>query len=120
MSEETLRRVLERVNSDADFRERLQNDPGSVFGELELSPTELAALGTQDEDALRRLAGAEVTAFMGPGGVRPGPAGGANKFFDTDAVCTAFCWWTIDTPGSGRGGCGESQPYGPYGPYCRV
>jgi hypothetical protein len=109
MSESTLRRVLERLNTDAEFREQLQRDPGSVLGELELSPAELSALGSQDEDALRRLAGAEVTAFMGPGPAGGGVRGGGGaQFYDTEVVCTLFCWWTIDTPGSGRGGCGPS------------
>lgn len=111
MSEKTLRRVLERLNSDEKFRESLKNerDWASVVRELDLSPAELAAISTQDEDALRRLAGTEAMI-----------AGQNLGFFTTDFICSLFCfcfpWITyIDTPQSGRhcgtgpGGC-EAAP----------
>jgi hypothetical protein len=94
MSEEALQRVLERLNADPELRDRLENDWENVIGELGLSPTEVMALSTADEDALRRLAGAEVGAFGYYGGldfarvfpsgdciVQPAqPAVGADRF----------------------------------------
>jgi hypothetical protein len=107
MSEKTLRRLLERLNSDEEFRESLKNerDWARVIRELDLSPAELAAISTQDEDALRRLAGTEAMI-----------AGQNLGFFTTDLMCSLFCfcfpWITyIDTPqsrrhcGTGADGC---------------
>lgn len=64
MSEETLRRFLERLNGDASFRESVQKDAGGAFAEFGLSPAEQVALASNDEDALRRLAGAEVEGYL--------------------------------------------------------
>jgi hypothetical protein len=63
MSEEALQRVLERLNADPEFRDKVENDWENVIGELGLSPAEVMALSTGDEDALRRLASADVSAF---------------------------------------------------------
>jgi hypothetical protein len=62
MSEKTLRKVLKRLDTDRKFRKSLydQRDWASIINKLDLSPAELAAISTQDEDALRRLAGGEV------------------------------------------------------------
>ena len=61
MSEEALKRFIERVNNDEAFAEKVRNNWEDVIDESGLSPAELTALGTEDEDALRRLMGAEVT-----------------------------------------------------------
>lgn len=109
MSEKTLRKVLERLDSDRKFRKSLydKRDWASVIGELDLSPTELAALSTQDEDALRRLAGGEVKI-----------AGQNLGFYTTNLICSWLCFCLpfvtkIDTPDSRRG-CGT----GPRGTAC--
>lgn len=109
MSEKTLRKVLERLNSDRKFRKSLydQRDWASVIDGLDLSPTELAALSTQDEDALRRLAGREVKI-----------AGQNLGFYTTNVLCSWLCFCVpavtyIDTPNSKRG-CGT----GPRGTAC--
>jgi hypothetical protein len=78
-----------------------------MIKELDLSPAELAALSTQDEDALRRLAGGEVTI-----------AGQAVGFYTTNLICSWLCFCLpfvtrIDTPDSKRG-CGT----GPRGTAC--
>jgi hypothetical protein len=84
-----------------------QRDWSSLIGEFDLSPAELAAISTQDEDALRRLAGGEVK------------IGGQNLgFYTTNLICTWLCFCLpfityIDTPQSGRG-CGT----GPRGTAC--
>jgi hypothetical protein len=101
MSEETLARFLERVNTDTEFREKLKENWEEVIAELdELSPAELIAISTQDEDALRRLVNADVTAY-------------SLNFYTTQLVCTLACPITLDTPNSGRG-CGT----GPRGTAC--
>jgi len=62
MSEEALRKFIERLNKDAGFRERLMKDVAAGLAEFELSPAEQVALATNDEDALRRLGGGQVQA----------------------------------------------------------
>ena len=116
MSERTLRHVLERLNSDEKFRADFKNPKkwGHIVHELNLSPTELAAIATQDEDALRRLAGAE-----------PMIAGQGLGFYTTNLLCSLLCFCFpfvtfLDTPqskrhcGTGSGGtavgCCESEP----------
>ena len=54
---------------------------GHIVHELNLSPTELAAIATQDEDALRRLAGAE-----------PMIAGQGLGFDTTNLLCSLLCF----------------------------
>src|SRR5438270_13666731 len=90
MSEESLQQFLERLSSDEALKERVTNNWEAVEEEADLSEAELVALGTQDEDALRRLAGAEV-------------AGHALSWFITPA-CTYGCR-PPSTAGSGQG-CG--------------
>ena len=63
MSEEALRRILERVNRDEAFRDQLSSDPEAALEGEDLSPTEVVALTAGDEDALRRLAGLETVGF---------------------------------------------------------
>ena len=64
MSENSLRRLLERLGSDAPFVERLKEDPEQALSEFDLGPTERAALVANDEDGLRRLAGLDASGFM--------------------------------------------------------
>jgi len=59
-----LRRFLERLNNDEAFKQNLREDPASVLAEFELSPTEQMAIGTGDEDALRRLCGMDVAGYI--------------------------------------------------------
>jgi hypothetical protein len=107
MSEKTLRKVLDRLDSDKTFRESLKDQKywPQAIKELDLSPAELAAISTQDEDALRRLAGGEVTI-----------AGQNLGFYTTNLICSWLCFCLpfvthIDTPnskrhcGTGPGGC---------------
>jgi len=96
MSEETLRRLLERLNTDEAFREKMREEWADAIGDLGLSRAELVALSTDDEDALRRLVGAEVTAY-------------SQNFFGTQLICTFACPITLDTPGSGRDTCPGSR-----------
>jgi hypothetical protein len=66
MSEESLRQFLDQLNSDEAFVERLKANPQEVLAEFDLSPTERTALGTNDEDGLRRLAGHDAAGFNNP------------------------------------------------------
>jgi len=63
MAEEALRRLLEQIDGDEEFRAALLADPEAALDDAGLSETELVALGAADEDALRRLAGVETVAF---------------------------------------------------------
>jgi hypothetical protein len=64
MSEATLQTFLERLNTDASFRESVQANPEGAFAEFGLSPAEQAAFSLGDEDALRRLAGTDVSGHI--------------------------------------------------------
>jgi len=64
MSDTTLRNLIDRINSDESFRAALMSDPDNALQGYQLTPAEVVALGTNDEDALRRLAG-DVTGFGG-------------------------------------------------------
>lgn len=59
MSDQSLKSLLERINSDADFAERVRSQP-EALDEFELSTVELFALTCGDADALRRLVGDSV------------------------------------------------------------
>jgi hypothetical protein len=64
MSQESLRRLVERINADAAFRARIEKDPINTLREADISAVEFTALAYDDEDALRRLLGdAEVTGY---------------------------------------------------------
>jgi len=67
MSEESLRRLLDRLSGDVAFVERLKANPSEALAEFELSPIERTALATNDEDGLRRLAGQDVAGSTLPG-----------------------------------------------------
>ena len=83
MSEKTLRKFLKRLDTDKKFRKMLydQRDWAPLIKELDLSPAELAAISTQDEDALRRLAGGEVKI-----------AGQNLGFWTTNLICSWLCF----------------------------
>lgn len=110
MSEDALRRLLERANSDDAFREMLTNDPEAALEDFELSPTETVALAAGDEEALRRLAGLETAAFAQFAGI-----GRAMATVTTNTVATYPDGWTkaaaAASPGRGsavaRGGTPE-------------
>ena len=59
MPEKELRRLLDRLNGDAAFRERFRRDVPGGLAELAFSPTYRVALSATDEDALRRIPGAD-------------------------------------------------------------
>ena len=100
MSEETLRRFLERLNEDASFREGVQADPEGAFAAHGLGPSQQVALMSGDVDTLRRLAGGDVAGFM------MGSSSGASF----TSRCTVPR--PTNTPGSGNH-CGT----GPGGDY---
>ncbi len=59
MSDQSLKTLLERINSDADFAERVRTQP-EALDEFDLSTVELFALTCGDADALRRLVGETI------------------------------------------------------------
>ena len=100
MSEETLRKVLERLQKDKEFHRRMQYDWQGALQDLDLSKAEVIALAMQDEDSLRRLAGSDVARGLG--------------FFGTQFICSWLCtivWTTVplDTKGSTRDTCPGSK-----------
>jgi len=64
MSEESLRHFLDRLANDQAFVEELKADPQEALGGFDLSATERVALGTNDEDGLRRLTSSDVAGFQ--------------------------------------------------------
>jgi hypothetical protein len=107
MSEEDLRKFVERLNSDESYRGRVRDDVQAVLDEYELSATELVAVGTGDEDALRRLLGAEVSGFA------IGQADLFGSLFWCSAnICITDPKGCPGTPGSGRA-CGTGGNCGP-------
>jgi hypothetical protein len=56
---------LDRLATDAAYAARVKTNPDEALGEFELSPTERVALVSRDDDALRRLAGLDVSGFSG-------------------------------------------------------
>jgi len=63
MSVDGLRELLERVDADEEFRQRLVHDPQAATAPYDVSNTERYALVANDEDALRRLVGTEVSGY---------------------------------------------------------
>jgi hypothetical protein len=47
--------LLDRLNSDADYRARFTEDPARELAGVDLVPSQWAALIATDEDSLRRL-----------------------------------------------------------------
>jgi hypothetical protein len=71
MSEESLRRFLERAATDTAFREGLTTNLVGALSEFGLSATERVAIVSGDEDSLRRLSGEDIQGYMltGQGGL---------------------------------------------------
>lgn len=82
MPEEELRRFLERLNRDAGFRDQLHHDLAGSLAEFDLTHTEQVALASNDEDALRRLAGVHVD-------IGPASPGSAENWLSR-LLCTRF------------------------------
>jgi hypothetical protein len=97
MSEEALRRFLARLKEDAAFRESMVSDPENALVEFELSPAERVAITSNDEDALRRLAGLDVSGFSGtPGSLLlcpliADPRNTNAKNCSNEELCTIDC-----------------------------
>jgi hypothetical protein len=89
MSEENLQRLLERLGSDEEFRHKLEHDWEAVIDELGLSETERIALTEWDEDALRRLAGSDVSAY---GYVGAAPIGEVRVFLSYHCDRDTITW----------------------------
>ena len=82
MSVDGLRELLERVDVDEEFRQRLVHDPQAATAPYDVSNTERYALVANDEDALRRLVGTEVSGYaFGPfdDTASPGDGGSARS-----------------------------------------
>ena len=112
MSEETLRRFLERLNTDAAFRESARQNPATALDEFELSAAEQAALATNDEDALRRLAGSDVSGFLAPGGAGAGAGTGIDVSIFWFCGPTEYCFTPNSKRHCGTGRCGETLDCG--------
>lgn len=97
MSEHTLQRFIDRLNTDVAFRESAVADPEGAFAAFGLSTTEQTAITSGDEDALRRLAGVDVTGFL---------AGSSGMSFTSRCPSPR----PTDTPGSGNG-CGTGNTH---------
>jgi len=91
MSEEALKKIIERANKDAAFKKKLEQDPLGAVKDLGLSPTEETAIATGDEDALRRLVGADVQGFW--------------IFLTVGCVTRSGCPETPPRPGGTPGSC---------------
>lgn len=63
MSQAALRELIERAANDEEFVEYLRRDPVRAIMQLDVSSTELFTLTCADEDALRRLLGAQEDAM---------------------------------------------------------
>lgn len=97
MSEDILRRFMQKLNTDSAFRDLVKKDWEKALDEFDLSPAEVAALATQDADALRRLMNADVSGYAA--------AGWWGTIGCTAACVTSAC---PNTPGSRRH-CGTGQ-----------
>ncbi len=96
MSESTLRRFLERLNEDAVFLDSAVANPEGAFAQFGLSQAERVAITSGDEDALRRLTGADVSGYL---------AGSSSSIYLTLTKPRP-----TDTPGSGNG-CGTGSTH---------
>ncbi len=57
MSNAALQNLIERVSSDETFRASLLADPQVALREFGVTPAEMATLGANDEESLRRMSG---------------------------------------------------------------
>jgi hypothetical protein len=102
MSEEGLRQFLEHLNRDKHFRERVQKDTHAALKEYDLTAAELSAVGTGDEDSLRRLLGADVSAFSG------GLGAFGSMFWCTPPLGICITSGSKRDCGTGPRGCGTA------------
>jgi hypothetical protein len=113
MSEESLRQFLDQL-TDAAFVERLKANPAEALAGFELSPAERIALGTNDEDGLRRLAGQDVAGFNNTGAASTGGHVGlvntpcAQQFMTLQTFCgqeqeSGIMIWFCPSPGQPGG-----------------
>jgi hypothetical protein len=72
MSDTSLRSLIERINTDESFRDSLMSDPEGALQQFDLTPAEMVAFATNDEEALRRLSSSDVNGY-GNGGLGTGP-----------------------------------------------
>jgi hypothetical protein len=107
MSEESLRRLLEQLNGDAAFLERLKANPRETLAGFDLSLAEQTALATNDDDGLRRLAGQDVAGFNSPAASRGLHAGLLNQLCAQPIVTLPTQCFPIDD-GSIQIECGPS------------
>ena len=108
MSEQALRAFMDKLLSDEEFRDRVSNDANAVVDEFDLSPAERAALSSNDEDALRRLVGAEVSGFGMPEGIPIGQYTPFGKPATAGLICvrtTQITWTDNDNPPCLRSPC---------------
>jgi len=116
MSEESLRAVLDKIEADEGLRERLSTDPAAAVSELDLSPSEMVAILTNDEDGLRRLVGAETGAFAYGGAAMGGTMGGVAvasargcSLHLTDVIGGPKCELVISVLGAGGAGAAMAR-----------
>jgi hypothetical protein len=103
MSNETLQRFLERLNNDETFLAGAAANPEAAFAAFGLTAAERAAIISGDEDALRRLAGADVSAYV---------MGSSSLIHSVHLRCVPH------EPGTGTGtgtGTGKEDGTGPRG-----
>jgi hypothetical protein len=96
MSESTLLRFLERLNEDAAFLDSAVANPEGAFAAFGLSAAERTAITSGDEDALRRMTGADVSGYV---------LGSSSSIY-----LTLTRPRPTDTPGSGNG-CGTGSTH---------
>lgn len=110
MSQEALRELLDKVESDDEFVAHLKKEPVKALARLGVSSTEVFTLTCADEDALRRLLGTaedarSVDFSLFAEAAMPmfdeemaAAIGEANAGGDTCKVSTATvtkCCWTV-------------------------
>jgi hypothetical protein len=79
MSDHALRALLDRINADPAFRAALESgEARALLDPYDLSATELVALLSYDEDALRRLAGLDEVSGYLLGGLQQFYGGASN------------------------------------------
>ena len=74
MSQQDMEKVIERVMSDADFREQLADDPAAACAEYDLSEKEIAKIVASCKESFAgevesRISKRKFASFMGPMGI---------------------------------------------------
>ncbi|HXW80723.1 MAG TPA: hypothetical protein VEJ84_14570 [Acidimicrobiales bacterium] len=109
MSEDGLRRLLEKLDTDESFRQQVLDDPEAAIAGMGISGTERYALVANDQDALRRLVGAETSgySFVGSSGTCTQLFGALADQGGMTGGCSEGCTVTRDFE------CGSKQVCGP-------